>query len=179
MLERAAPYDLSFSEQFGLESAYVRGEAYLKAAQGQQAAAKFCQILEHPGPRRAIGSLVIQAQYVLRLVLPNLFGVIGANMGCKLFVALQLEVAHQFVEGFVDGSIRRFKPPAAFGATKTQKIRLLNPYQLPTHSRLCRCANECPLAVIGTETLLSQRSTARVQQKTVAPFGSGRRCIKG
>jgi len=32
------------------------------------------------------------APYVLGLLLPNLFGVIGANMGRKLFVALQLEI---------------------------------------------------------------------------------------
>jgi len=28
----------------------------------------------------------------------SFFGVIGANMGCKLFVALQLEVAHHFID---------------------------------------------------------------------------------
>ena len=49
MLDRAAPYELMFSDQFGLESAYVRGEAYLQAGQGQKAAAEFRKVLEHPG----------------------------------------------------------------------------------------------------------------------------------
>jgi len=30
--------------------------------------------------------------------------VIGANMGCKLFVALQLEVPHHFIEDFPVGA---------------------------------------------------------------------------
>jgi hypothetical protein len=80
------------------------------------------------------------AQYVLGLVLPNPFGVIGANMECKRFVALQLEVAHHFIERCAGGRTRRFEPPATFGATKTPKTLLLNPYHLPAHGRLCRCA---------------------------------------
>ncbi|MGA2022474.1 MAG: hypothetical protein ABSH02_17915 [Candidatus Sulfotelmatobacter sp.] len=46
----------------------------------------------------------------------------------KLLVALQLEVAHHFIEGFAGGGARRFEPPAAFGAAKTPKTLLLNPY---------------------------------------------------
>src|SRR5208282_171910 len=66
--------------------------------------------------------------------------VIGANMGRKLFVALQLEVAHHLIERCARGRTGRFEPPATFGTTKTPKILLLNPYQLPAHGRLCRCA---------------------------------------
>jgi hypothetical protein len=54
--------------------------------------------------------------------------VIGANMGCKLFVALQLEVAHHFIERCA-GVTRRFKSPAAFGATKTPKTFFVDPYK--------------------------------------------------
>jgi len=61
-------------------------------------------------------------------------------MGGKLFVALQLEVAHHFIERCAGGRTRRFEPPATFGATKTPKTLLLNPYQRPAHGRLCRCA---------------------------------------
>jgi hypothetical protein len=54
-------------------------------------------------------------------------------MGFKLFVALQLEVAHHFIERCAGGRIRRFEPPATFGATKTPKTLFLNPHQLPAH----------------------------------------------
>jgi len=60
-------------------------------------------------------------------------------MGCKLFVALQLEVTHQFIERFAGGRMRGFEPPATFGATKTLKTLLLNPHQLPAHGHLCGC----------------------------------------
>jgi hypothetical protein len=66
--------------------------------------------------------------------------VIGANMQCKLFVALQLEVARHFIERCARGRTRGVEPPAAFGATETPKTSLLDPYQLPVHGRLCRCA---------------------------------------
>jgi hypothetical protein len=66
--------------------------------------------------------------------------VIGANMGCKLFVALQLEVAHHFVERLAGGRTTGFEPPATFRATKTPKTHFINPYQLPAHGRLCRGA---------------------------------------
>jgi hypothetical protein len=65
--------------------------------------------------------------------------VLGATMGCKLFVALQLEVTHQFIERFAGGRTRGFEPPATFGATKTLKTLLLNPHQLPAHGHLCGC----------------------------------------
>ena len=78
--------------------------------------------------------------YVRGLLLPDLLGVMGANMGGKLLVALQLEVAHHFIERCAGGCPRRPESPATFGATKTAKTFLLNPYQLPAHGRLCRCA---------------------------------------
>jgi hypothetical protein len=71
-------------------------------------------------------------------------GVIGANVEGKLFVALQLEVAHHFVEGWADGRTRRLELPATFGTSKTAKMRLLNPYQPPVHGRPFRCAQRCP-----------------------------------
>ena len=61
-------------------------------------------------------------------------------MQCKLSVALQLEVAHHFIERCAGERSRRFEPPATFGATKTPKTRLLNPHQLSAHGCLCRCA---------------------------------------
>jgi hypothetical protein len=59
--------------------------------------------------------------------------VIGANMQSKLLVALQLEVAHHFIERCAGRRSRRLEPPATFGATKTPETRLLNPYQLSAH----------------------------------------------
>jgi hypothetical protein len=59
--------------------------------------------------------------------------VIGANMGFKLFVALQLEVADDFIERLAFRSTGRLEPPSTFGATKTPKTLQLNPYQLPAH----------------------------------------------
>jgi hypothetical protein len=88
----------------------------------------------------ASGLPVIPAQYALEQILPNPLGVLGANMGYKLFVALQLEVAHHFIERFAGGRTRGFEPPATFGATKTLQTLLLNPYQLPAHCRICSCA---------------------------------------
>jgi hypothetical protein len=67
------------------------------------------------------------------LFVPLALRAIGANMQGKLFVALQLEVAHHFIEGRAGGRTRRLEPPATFGATKTPKTLLFNPYQLPTH----------------------------------------------
>jgi len=64
----------------------------------------------------------------------------GANVPGELFVALLLEVAHHFVEGWAGGRTRGLEPPATLGTPKTAKKRLLNPYQLPVHGRLFRCA---------------------------------------
>jgi hypothetical protein len=72
----------------------------------------------------------------------TLSGVIVANMGCELFVALQLEVAHHFSERRAGRRSRRFEPPATFGATKTPKTLLLDPYQFPAHGgQILQAAN--------------------------------------
>jgi hypothetical protein len=63
----------------------------------------------------------------------NLPGVISANMGRKLFVALQFEVSHHFIERRAGQRFSRFEPPATFRTTKTPKTLLLNPHQLPAH----------------------------------------------
>ena len=67
-------------------------------------------------------------------------GVIGANVGCKLLVALQFEIAHHFVERCTGRWTRRVELPSTFRATKTPKPLLLNPYQLPAHGFHGRCA---------------------------------------
>jgi hypothetical protein len=61
-------------------------------------------------------------------------------MRCKLFVALQLEVAHHFVERCASGRIRGFEPPATFGTPKTPKTLLFNPHQFPAHGCPYCCA---------------------------------------
>ena len=48
-LKRASQYELRYADHFALQPVYVRGEAYLKAAQGQQAAAEFQKMLAHHG----------------------------------------------------------------------------------------------------------------------------------
>ena len=54
-------------------------------------------------------------------------------MGGKLFVALQLEVLHYFIERFTRGRSRRLKPPGAFRASKTAKAPFFDPYKLTRH----------------------------------------------
>ncbi len=71
---------------------------------------------------------------------PNLFGVIGANMGSKLLVEAQPEIELHFFERCAGGRIRSFEPPATFGATNPPETRLLDPYKLPAHVRLGRSA---------------------------------------
>lgn len=86
------------------------------------------------GPGRlAMGST---PRYVLGLLLPSRFGVIGAKVGRKLFVTLPPEVFLHLIERCAQGRIGRFEPPATFGATKPPKTLLLNPYQLPHHGHL-------------------------------------------
>ena len=48
-LKVAVPYEMGFASFDYFYPAYVRGEAYLKAGQGQQAAAEFQKILDHRG----------------------------------------------------------------------------------------------------------------------------------
>jgi hypothetical protein len=54
-------------------------------------------------------------------------------MGCKLFVALQLEIPHHFIERFARGRGRRIKPPRAFRASKTAKTPFFDPHKLAGH----------------------------------------------
>ena len=48
-LIRTAQYELRYADHFALQPVYVRGEAYLKAGQGLQAAAEFQKMLAHHG----------------------------------------------------------------------------------------------------------------------------------
>ncbi len=48
-LKRAAQYDLRYADHFALQSTYVRGEAYLRARQGLEAAAEFQKMLAYQG----------------------------------------------------------------------------------------------------------------------------------
>jgi hypothetical protein len=111
---------------------------------------------------------------------PCLLGsrVIGANMGCKLFIALQLEVAHHFIERCAGGRTRRFEPPATLGATKTPKTLFLNPYQLTSHGRLCRCTPTSTCLFSRDEAFWfaingspSQLHTAQIAAETIPGLG--------
>jgi tetratricopeptide (TPR) repeat protein len=75
-LQRAVPYDLAmpgtaFHAKFGgLYPAYVRGEAYLAAGRGQEAAAEFEKVLNHRGivladPVGALAHLQLGRAYVV------------------------------------------------------------------------------------------------------------------
>ena len=48
-LERAVPYELGWTQYFGLDVVYVRGEAYLQAGKAQEAVTQFRKMLDHPG----------------------------------------------------------------------------------------------------------------------------------
>jgi len=71
-------------------------------------------------------------------------------MQCKFSVALQLEVAHHFIERCAGERARRLEPPATFGATETLKTLLLNPYQFSAHGYQCRCARMPSDRMAGT-----------------------------
>jgi eukaryotic-like serine/threonine-protein kinase len=49
ILKVSLPYELGGGSFAALYPAYVRGEAYLRAGQGQQAAMEFQKLLDHPG----------------------------------------------------------------------------------------------------------------------------------
>jgi hypothetical protein len=51
-------------------------------------------------------------------------------MGCKLFVALQLEVPHNFIKGIARGRARRVEHPGAFGAAPTPKTVCFDPNEI-------------------------------------------------
>ena len=92
--------------------------------------------------------------------------VIGANMRCKLFVALQLEVAHHFVERCASGPTRGFEPPATFGTPKTPKTLLFNPHEIPAHGPLCRCASMSSDRMFSTR-LLSRGETSSFRSRAL------------
>jgi hypothetical protein len=54
-------------------------------------------------------------------------GVISANMGGKLFVALQLEVVHHFIERHAGWPAGGFEPPATFGTTQNPENAVVQP----------------------------------------------------
>jgi tetratricopeptide (TPR) repeat protein len=75
-LQRAVPYDFAlpgtafFARFGGLYTAYIRGEAYLAAGRGQDAAAEFQEILNHRGivladPIGALAHLQLGRAYVV------------------------------------------------------------------------------------------------------------------
>lgn len=75
-LERAIPYDFAmpgtvfFAKFGGLYTVYVRGQAYLAAGRGQEAAAEFQKILDHRGivladPVGALAHLQLGRAYVV------------------------------------------------------------------------------------------------------------------
>jgi tetratricopeptide (TPR) repeat protein len=83
-LQRALPYDFAlpgtayFSMFGGLYPAYVRGEAYLRAGKGREAAAEFQKILNHRG--------VVFADPIGALAHPQLgraYGLMGDNAKAK------------------------------------------------------------------------------------------------
>jgi tetratricopeptide (TPR) repeat protein len=75
-LQRALPYDLAlpgtgfFARFGGLYTAYIRGEAYLAAGRGQEAAVEFQKVLNHRGivfadPIGALAHLKLGRAYVI------------------------------------------------------------------------------------------------------------------
>ena len=91
-------------------------------------------------------------------------------MQCKFSVALQLEVAHHFVERCAGERARRFESPATFGATKTPKALFLNPHQFSAHSFLRRCAPTSSDRMPGTR--LPSGDEAFSFQSRVLPDGA-------
>jgi hypothetical protein len=105
--------------------------------------------------------------------------VIGANMGCKLFVALQLEVPYHFIERFTRGRSRRIKPPGAFRTSKTEKTPFFDPYKLAGHPSIkvgLRQSGLLPRAylTVNMSTLLLNEGTPRanVERPAAIPFNS-------
>jgi len=56
--------------------------------------------------------------------------VIGADMQRKLLVALRLKVPHRFIERLASWRAGRVKDPGTFGATRTPKKVMFDPYEL-------------------------------------------------
>jgi hypothetical protein len=102
----------------------------------------------------------------------------------EVFVALQLEVPHHFIERCAGGRSRRLEPPATFGATKTPKTLLLNPHQVPAHGLLCRRAlslSDCipwyPLALRGCSPFAATDCLLAAEDRQ--PVRGGGKCLKG
>ena len=51
----------------------------------------------------------------------------------ELFVSLQLEVPHHFIERLAGRWVSSVEDPGALGTAKTSKLSSLNPYQLTAH----------------------------------------------
>jgi predicted Zn-dependent protease len=71
ILQAAGPYELGNVGNFSLYPVYVRGEAYLAARQGSEAAAEFQKILDHRGivlnePIGALAHLQIGRAYAMQ-----------------------------------------------------------------------------------------------------------------
>jgi hypothetical protein len=64
------------------------------------------------------------------------FGVLGANMGGKLLVALLLEVPQHIIKRFASWRISSVEYPGAFGATPTMETAFVDPYELACRSHL-------------------------------------------
>ena len=54
-------------------------------------------------------------------------GVLSANVGGKLPVALQFEIPHHFIKGIARGRAGGLEDPGACGTTKTTKTAFFNP----------------------------------------------------
>src|SRR6185437_15503326 len=67
-LQAAAPYELGIAQ--GLLPIYIRGQAYLQARRGSEAAAEFQKIVDHPGvapvfPEHALAKLGLGRAYLI------------------------------------------------------------------------------------------------------------------
>lgn len=101
-------------------------------------------------------------------------------MGGELLFALRLEGLYHFIESHTGRVAGRPKPPSAFGATETSKLRLLNPYQLPAHGAPLLTGQgpvrrQIVAAFMFATTLLYAEAFYRQQRKTVAQFGRNRK----
>jgi hypothetical protein len=63
-------------------------------------------------------------------------GVLGANMGGELVVALLLKVLHHFTKRFAAGRISSIEHPSAFRTTPTIKAVFFDPYELASRGHL-------------------------------------------
>ena len=85
----------------------------------------------------------------------------------EFFVALQLEVAHHFIERSAAGRTRRLEPPATFRATKTPKTLPFNPYQLPAHGEQIL---QAPIWIVCRASYIHGRVFVREQARFWGSF---------